>query len=101
ADDTGHVVRYGYDAAGRLVSTASGDSVVEYSYNYRDLASINVSGRPILRIEYDDNRRVSHLALADGRHYRFDFVISARDSVVRRVVVHRPDGTQETVTIDP
>ncbi len=89
--DEGRQVRYTYDAGGRLATVTSPDRVIEYRYIDTDLVSIRVGPRQLLRVQRDDARRVSEIALADGRVFRFRFVGgNAADGRAEEAIVEGP-----------
>ena len=105
-------VRYGYDAAGRLVCVVDADgSVSTYDYDDRDqMVSIIESG-VLVTNRYDDAGRCVHQDLRiqekgpDGgiveRHEAFSFVYTTdRTGRIRATDVIRPDGRRRRVTYD-
>ena len=82
-DDSGRDVSYSYDEQGRLSEVRRGQSTVwRYGYDSDGMTAIqDARGSAILTNHYQGGR-IESLKLADGRIYRFDYLLNQRGSVV-------------------
>src|ERR1041385_2590111 len=70
ADDQGRVVRYEYDADGRLALTNDGTRQTRFRYADTLLSSIVTDTGTVVEITYPE-KHVINLALANGREFTF------------------------------
>ncbi|HEY9290710.1 MAG TPA: DUF6531 domain-containing protein, partial [Microlunatus sp.] len=91
----GRGVRYGYDAAGRLLSVAGPAGTRSYRWNDADLIEAVIDGDGVVEAEnsYDDQRRVATQRTPFGRLTRFAYLPG------RVTVVSDADGTRSNTWI--
>ena len=100
ASDAGNWVKYRYDSEGRLGAVKRDDGH-EAAYTYAGDMMVTISdqtGRTLLTNSYE-NGRVSRQLLADGRVFRYRYVVN-RDNQVTKTVVSTPDGEERTLLFE-
>ncbi len=99
-DDQGRVVKYEYDAYGRLSKVIRFDGLTaEYSYDEfnRLLTVKGPRGIVVLRNEYDPNGRVIKQTQADASSYRFRYVMNEYGNILQTDVID-PRGNVTRLT---
>ena len=92
-DDKGKVVKYAYDAAGRLIEVRGTGSTQRFDYDEDHLTAVYENGQRLLELRYPRGR-AEQISLPDGRTYKIRYDRDPEDkSKLVRTYLTLPDGS--------
>ncbi len=100
-DDMGKILKYGYDASGRLIEVRSPSSIQRFDYIAEDMTSINENSHRLIEFHYLLGR-LQNFSFADGRTYRIQYDRHPNDTtMILRTYLTLPDGTVRKFELKP
>jgi YD repeat-containing protein len=100
-DDTGKIIKYGYDTGGRLIEVRGPGLTQRFDYIEGDMTSVYENGHRLVEFHYQLGRLQSVL-LADGRTYKIDYDRDPKDkTILLRTYLTLPGGNVRRFELKP
>jgi YD repeat-containing protein len=100
-DDKGKVVKYAYDAVGRLIEVHGAGSTQRFDYDEEHLTAVHENGHRLLDLRFPRGT-AEQISLPDGRTYKIRHDRHPEDkSNLLRTYLTFPDGTVHKFELKP